>query len=231
MPPKQPKFAFVSKGNRPVKIDLEKQITHFIDSKRIEKRSPKTISAYFQVLEQFRKWFVDTGEKEISSEILRKYIGYLTSEKIRWDDYPTSPNGGCGLSARTVNNVIRNMRIFLNYLMKERIISHSPMNAVNYQIQNKETFEIFTDEEVTKLLGSPNLRVYTGRRDFCMMLVLIDGGLRIKEMTSLLVSDIDFKLRQVTIRAEIAKTRTTRIVPLSQRTIKEIEKLISYMDL
>ncbi|GIO30777.1 MULTISPECIES: tyrosine-type recombinase/integrase [Paenibacillus] len=230
MPQKQPKFAFVSKAHRPVKIDLEKHITKFLDSKRIEKRSPKTISAYAQVLEQFKKWYVERGSKEITTEVLREYIGYLTSEKVRWDDHPTSPTSGVGLSARTVNNVIRNMRIFFNYLVRERIITHSPMNAVNYQTEEKDTFEVFTDDEVKKLLSAPNLRVYTGRRDYCMMLVLIDGGLRIKELTNLRVSDVDFKLRQVTIRAEIAKTKTTRVVPLSQRTIKEIEKLIAYMD-
>ncbi|CAH1194587.1 Tyrosine recombinase XerD [Paenibacillus auburnensis] len=228
---KDPKFTFVSKGGKSVKIALAKHIPQFIDSKRLENRSPKTISAYTQVLEQFRKWYEATDYKDFTAEILREYIEYLTFSKSKWDDHPTSPIGSVGLSPRTVNNVIRNMRIFFNYLIKERIITHSPMDEVNYQREEKDTFEVFTDEDVLRLLSAPNRRVYTGRRDYCMMLVLIDCGLRIKELTGLRVSDVDFKLRQIVIRAEIAKTNTTRVVPISQRTIKELEKLIAYMDI
>ena len=230
MPQKQPKFNFVSKANKPVKIDVDKNIERFLDSKRIAKRSPETISAYAQVLNQFNKWYKDSGKKEITTDLLRNYIDYLTTEKVRWDDHPTSPNGDSGLGARTVNNTIRNMRIFFNHLVKERIITYSPMNEVEYQKEDKDTFEVFTDDEVLKLLSAPNLRVYTGRRDYCMMLVLIDGGLRIGELTNLRVSDVDFKLRQLTIRAKTSKSRATRIVPLSIRTVKELEKLIAYMD-
>lgn len=231
MPQKQPKFTFVSKANKPIKIDLEKNIARFLDSKRINKRSPKTISAYSQVLNQFRKWHENKGKKEITTELLQGYINYLTNDKVKWDDHPTSPNGETGLTPRAVNNVIRNMRIFFNYLVKERIISYSPMDEVEYQKEDKDTFNVFTDDEVLNLLSAPNLKVYTGRRDYCMMLVLIDCGLRIGELTGLRVSDVDFKLRQLTIRAETSKSRMTRIVPLSTRTIKELEKLVAYMDI
>ncbi|MNW48902.1 Tyrosine recombinase XerD [compost metagenome] len=230
MPQKNPKYTFVNKGGKPLKISLEKHIPLFLESKRIERRSPKTISAYKQVLDQFAKWYEDGGHKEITTEVLRNYIAYLSFEKTQWDDHPTSPNGGKGLSARTINNVIRNMRIFFNYLIKERVITYSPMDAVSYQTEAKETFEVFTDEDVIKLLSAPNRHVYTGRRDYCMMLVLCDCGLRLKELTSLRVSDVDFKLRQIVIRAEVAKTNTTRVVPISQRTVKELDNLISFMD-
>ncbi|WP_139994543.1 tyrosine-type recombinase/integrase [Paenibacillus paridis] len=225
-----PKYTFASKRGRSVKFDLETQIERFLQAKRIEKRSPKTIITYAQTLNQFREWFETQNDREMNSELMRDYVHYLTFEKVSWDDHPTSPSGKVGLSPRTVNNSIRNIKVFFNYLMKERIIKQSPLEAINYQKEEKDTFELFTDEDVLKLLSAPNRRVYTGHRDYCMMLVLIDGGLRVKEMTNLKISDIDFKLRQVTIRAEISKTNTTRVIPLSQLTIKEIEKLIEYMN-
>ncbi|AIQ13616.1 tyrosine-type recombinase/integrase [Paenibacillus durus] len=230
MTKKEAKFSFVTRGKKGVKVALDKHVPQFLDSKRIEKRSPKTLEAYAQVLEQFRKWYEAGSYSEITTEVLREYIEYLTFNKTKWDDHPTSPNGEKGLSPRTVNNVIRNMRIFFNYLVRERIITYSPMNAVSYQAEEKDTFEVFTDDDVLRLLSAPNKRVYTGRRDYCMMLVLCDCGLRIKELTNLRVYDIDFKLRQIVVRAEIAKTNTTRVVPVSQRTLKELEKLIAYMD-
>lgn len=230
MPRKDPKFTFVSKGGKPVKLALEKSITQFIDAKRIAKRSPKTIGAYKQSLEQFRKWYEAAGHSTITTEILREYIEYLTFSKEKWDDHPTSPTGDVGLSPRTVNNVIRYLRIFFNYLVNERLITYSPMNHVSYQKEEKETFSVFTDEDVLKLLAAPNRKVYTGRRDYCMMLVLCDGGLRLGELTGLRVSDIDFKLRHIVVRAEISKSGITRVVPISQLTCKELEKLVSYIN-
>jgi integrase/recombinase XerD len=41
---------------------------------------------------------------------------------------------------------------------------------------------------------------------------------------------VDLKLRQITVRAEISKTKTTRIIPISKTTAKEIERLIKFMN-
>lgn len=225
-----PKYTFASRRGRTVKFDLETQIERFLQAKRIEKRSPETIETYAQSLGQFFKWYSARSESDISTDIVREFVHYLAYEKTRWDDHPTSPNGRVGLSPRSVNNLVRVLKVFFNYLKAERVITHSPMDAINYQKEGKETFELFTDEDVVKLLSAPNRRIYTGHRDYCMILMLVDGGMRIKELTSLKISDIDFKMRQVTIKAESSKTMTTRVIPLSQRTVKELEKLISYMN-
>ncbi|KJK28416.1 tyrosine-type recombinase/integrase [Paenibacillus polymyxa] len=230
MTAKTPKFSFVTKRTPSVSIPLEKHIAEYLETKRIAKRSPKTILAYAQSLDQFRKWHDEHGKPDITTDLLREYIAYLSFEKVRWDDHPTSPNGEIGLSPRTVNNIIRNMRVFFNYLVRERIIKESPMNAVDYQTEEKETFETFVDTDVIKLLGAPNRRVYTGLRDYCLMLVLCDCGFRVSELTSLKVSDVDFKLRQITVRAEFSKTKTTRVAPISQKTTKELENLVSFIN-
>jgi integrase/recombinase XerD len=230
---KQPKFTFVSKKqDRPIKLDLNKAINDFLYAKRVEKRSPRTIEAYEQSLNQFCKWLNNNTNNNsgITTDTMRQYIHYLTYVKTQWDDHPTSPNGKVGLSTRTVNNNIRILKIFFTHLVKERVITQSPMDAIGYQKEEKDTFEVFTDDDVLKLLAAPNKRIYTGLRDYTMMLVLCDTGLRIKELTSLRVSDVDLKLRQITVRAEISKTKTTRIIPISKTTAKEIERLIKFMN-
>lgn len=116
-------------------------------------------------------------------------------------------------------------------MVNERVISSSPLDVIHYQKEEKNTFQVFKDEDVIRLLSAPNRRVYTVLRDYCMLLVLCDTGLRLGEMTSLKVSDVNFQLRQIVVQAEHAKTRTTRVVPISQKTAKDLEKLISYMNI
>lgn len=226
-----PKFTFISKRESEIQINVREETEKFLYTKRIEKRATKTVEAYRQVLDQFSKWYENSEHSGITTEVMRDYIHYLSYEKERWDDHPTSPKGVKGLSPRTVNNVTRNLKIFFNHLVRERRINESPMDAVGYQIEEKDTFEVFSDEDVLKLLESPNRRIYTGLRDYVMMLVLCDTGLRIKELTHLKISDVDFKLNQIVVRASIAKTRTTRVTPISKLTARELEKLISYMNI
>ncbi|WP_127506602.1 tyrosine-type recombinase/integrase [Paenibacillus humicus] len=225
-----PQLQFKSKRDKPLVFDFQRAVTEFLYAKRIEKRSPRTLLTYEQTLSQLGRWLADKGHRNVDSEVIRDYVHYLSFEKTRWDDHPTSPNGVVGLSPRSVNNIIRNLRSFFNHHVKERTIAYSPMDAIRYQTEDKDTFEVFTDDEVKRLLDAPNRRVFTGLRDYCMMLVLIDTACRVGELTQLRISDVDLKTRTITFRAEITKTKTTRVIPISKRTAKEVEVLISFMN-
>lgn len=227
---KNPKFTFVSKRDKPIVFDLESAISKFLYVKRVAKRSKKTIQTYEQSLNQFCKWLSQREKNEITTDVLLEYIHYLTYEKKCWDDHPTSPTGEDSLSPWSVNNTIRNLRTFFNYAASERLIAYSPMTAIKLQQVDKHTFEVFTDDEVGKLLEQPNQRIYTGLRDYCMMLVLVDTACRCGELTELKISDVNFKLRQITFRAENTKSSVSRTVPISQRTAKALEKLVSFMN-
>ena len=204
--------------------DLEQLLEKFLDSRRLAKRSEKTLKTYRQSLGKFIEWLMKE-ERGLDPESVSDYIRYLSFEKERWDDHPTSPRGQVGLSPRTVNNTLRNIKVFTNYLYGEKLISQVPAASLRYQKEANDTFEVFSDDDVLRLLEAPSQRVYTGFRDYTMMLVLIDTGLRISELTGIKLSDIDFPSRQIYIRAENAKSSVGRLVPLSPKTAKELDKL------
>jgi integrase/recombinase XerD len=72
--------------------------------------------------------------------------------------------------------------------------------------------------------------MYTGFRDYVMMLVLTDTGLRISELTSIKRGDVNFQTRQIVIHAENSKKNETRVVPISQKTTKEIAELADFIN-
>lgn len=212
------------RGKTSVNIDLEKWLDKFLDNKRLANRSEKTIKTYRQSIGKFIDWLGETNRK-LDSDSVTEYIRYLKFEKERWDDHPTSPTAGTGVSPRTINNIMRNVKVFCNFLLKENVISQVPTANVSYQKESNDTFEVFSDDDVMKLIAAPNQRVYTGFRDYVMMLVLIDTGLRISEMTGVRLCDVDFATRQIYIRAENVKTRIGRFVPISAKTAKELDRL------
>lgn len=65
----------------------------------------------------------------------------------------------------------------------------------------------FSEDQVRKLLDSPNKTTFIGFRDYVIMMVLLDTGLRIGELFSLKKSDVDFE--QLIINSTMGKSKDT----------------------
>lgn len=88
------------------------------------------------------------------------------------------------------------------------------------------TIETITAEQADKMLeamlgnsNSPQKRM-RGVRNRCMMMLMLDSGLRVGELVKLLQSDLIFNKEPVSslrVRSEIAKGKRERLVPLSER--------------
>ena len=76
-----------------------------------------------------------------------------------------------------------------------------------------------------------NKQLLTGLRNYTITLLMLDAGLRVGEATQLLITDLVVAgepVESLEIPAEIAKNKTSRIVPLTQRLHRALEKMIAY---
>lgn len=83
------------------------------------------------------------------------------------------------------------------------------------------------EKEVHALLQQPDKNTYAGFRDYCLLCLSIDTGIRPGEALQLTPDDFHLEKGEVSIRAEISKTRTPRIIPLSSHTVSAIGRLLS----
>lgn len=51
---------------------------------------------------------------------VRQYIYYMTFEKVKWDAHPTNVSTTAGVSARSVNNAVRFLRVFYNWAVTKK---------------------------------------------------------------------------------------------------------------
>jgi len=227
------KFEFLARTNDNTtrNFDLEKTIILFLDDKKLQKRSEKTIKTYRVALAHYTKYCNDHDLNGNEQDCVRQYIHYMTFEKVKWDDHPTNISTTVGVSPRSINNAIRFIRVFYNWAVSKKYINHNPANDVGLQKENQESFEIFTDDEMESLLNSPRRRSYTGMRDYTMMVLMIDTGLRVGEMTNLVRGDFDLTYRQINIRAEISKSKRSRVVPISRTTANLLQDLFDYTNI
>jgi integrase/recombinase XerD len=83
----------------------------------------------------------------------------------------------------------------------------------------------FTDKELRQLFGVLDLRQYSCFRDWIIMLLLLDRGIRINELVNVQMSHLDSKQLTFTIPAEVAKNRKSRTIPISIKVMKLLTEL------
>ena len=177
-----------------------------------ERASERTLKDYQSHFRYFKAW-VDGRNKDlpvskITTKILHEYVSYMSNEKVQFDDHPTkkrSKKGIRGLSPMTVNVRIRTLRAFLNWAFANGYIRVNIAQNLKLQKVDEDKIMAFTQEQVKKLLLMPDRPTFSGFRDYVLMLMLLDTGLRINELLSIEVSDVDFETLMLTVPWEKAK--------------------------
>ena len=115
---------------------------------------------------------------------------------------------------------------FFRWATAEGLVTADPMVGITKRKENDVPRSV--DEELIKrLLSLPNTKMFCGLRDFCLLVLTMDTGIRPGEAFGLRVDDFNLRAFEVTVRPSVAKTRTARTLPLSPITVDVVNKLIT----
>ena len=202
--------------------------------------SKKTMKSYEQTLKLFQLYMEkEQGIKEIdkvTSKQIREYISYLkergkyTIQVANADiNRPESrADNGKDISITTINNYLRNIKVFYNYLDEEHIISDNPVRRIKQLKQTIEKKEPLTKDEVRRLLGAYDTTVFHEYRDYMTTKLLLSVGARIGETLSLEIDDLDF--RNNTILFKDTKNKKEKLSYMTPKLSSEMKKWISYKE-
>ncbi|MBK3332663.1 tyrosine-type recombinase/integrase [Persephonella atlantica] len=154
--------------------------------------SPKTKKLYFQVNKNFIE-FVRKKPEEITQKDVQSYIQYLihTNKRIS-----------------TIKTVYMAIRLFF-----EKLMGYLNLSDIELPKQEKSIPEVLTRKEVKLLIK--NIK---SQKHKLIIKIAYSCGLKLSEVLSLTVSDIDFENRAVKV-----KGKNKRIVPASENLIREIK--------
>ncbi|MFV8520887.1 tyrosine-type recombinase/integrase [Bacillus sp. SBS7] len=227
------------KGKR-VKKELRTFATQTIDdlfekfyhAKLAEGRATRTLHQYKENFRYFT-YFLDYKSLSrnidtITTDVIRNYVVFMQNEKIQFEDHNYKPNDckKVGLSPSTLNTRLKTLRVMFRFFVDEDLIRSNPMKQVKDVNEPQEEITILTVDELRRLLDVPNKRSYSDFRDYVIMNLLLDTFLRISEALSLTANDIDFSAKVITVRATVAKSRKSRIVPIKNTTANLLKDLI-----
>ncbi len=143
---------------------------------------------------------------EVTIEDIRDLIYFLKNERK--------------LSQVSINSVIGHLKKFFGYLVDMEAITKSPADKIQKGKVDKNPIIPFSDEQMASLLKQPDPRTFKGFRDYCVMLLLADTGMRIGELLKISIEDIDFKNLEIIL--DSTKNRNSRKVGISELTKKEL---------
>ena len=215
------------------KLTLQQAVDLVIAGKKAEGLRERTIRDYIKMWGYFTKWLNKHYPEiemvnDLTPDMFRNYVNYLQYDARRYEGHTLIDvkKQGVGLKPTTINIRLRTYRSMLNYLERESLIEFNPMDNVRLMRQDIDLTNCFTDEEVKELFKQPNQRDYVGFRDFVIMNLMLDTGMRVNEILGLRIGDIDFQTRFITLNGEQNKNRKPRLIPVSSYVCKLLLQIV-----
>lgn len=162
-------------------------IKKYIATKRLEGKSERTLKRYLPEIERMAN-YINKKIPEITSFDLRFYLAmYKEDRKI---------------SNRTLENMRKTLSSFFTWLHDEGLIPYNPtksLSKIKYEKVVKKPFTAIDREKIKNAC--------TNVRDLALTEFLYATGLRVSEVSSLDITDIDFVSREGTVIGKGAKER------------------------
>ena len=189
---------------------LESAMRNFLSIKQAQMLSNETMRDYQVQLERF------VGRSRNSTE-------YSLLEQDTLTFFTAIPN----TSPARYNKPYQYVNAFLNWMVKQEYIQKNPI-AVNELKKRRDEGNIkpVSVTDLQSFMACLDKNTYTGLRTYTIILVMMDCGIRTKELLGLQEHDFDAVNHTLRVSKTVAKTRRERVLYLSPQTVKAISAFI-----
>ncbi len=185
-------------------IDL---IEAFIDTIWMEKGlSSNTLSSYKQDLVSFNSWLPTNNIVDADRTTILDYLSYRLKK---------------GYSSKSTSRSLSSIRSFYKYLLFNSFISLDPTEKIESPKIGHSLPKILSEQDVLELIRTPDTRNPIGIRDRAMLEILYATGLRITELITLEL--VNLNVRQGLVRV-MGKGSKERLVPIGEQALYWADK-------
>lgn len=170
----------------------------FVREQRIRHNSTSTIEYYKISLDKFAEFTGDIDTEDLTIELYKAYTLHLLDDTQ--------------LKSTSVHTYLRAVKAFYNFLINEELISDCS-RKLRLVKQDKKVIVPLSDVEIGKLLDCFNCSDVLGLRNKCIVVLMLDSGLRLGEVVRLRLDDVFLDGSFIIVNGKGSKQR---VVPLGQ---------------
>ena len=189
---------------------MEKQIKLFLEFLENEKKlSENTLQSYKRDIVQFQEYLNNErlAFSKINQQEIKRYIDHL--KKI-------------GKKTSTISRNLASIRSFYQFLVRTRRVRKDPTEGMQSPKIEKKAPSILSSDEVELLLEQPTDTDLKGIRDKAMLEFAYATGMRVTEIISLNINDVNFNTSYVVCSNGVKK----RNIPLGTISLKALEEYV-----
>ncbi len=178
-------------------------IDEFIESLKARQASPNTLASYERDIVQFSNYFESQDKKifNLTKDDMQEYINHLIAE---------------GKSNSTISRSTASIKALYRYLVNKKLAEENIAENVEAPKVNRKEPMILTSAEIEKLLEQPDLSELKGQRDKAMLEILYATGIRVTELISLRVEDVNLNNGYIKVK----KKNSERHIPLGNLALR-----------
>jgi len=196
--------------------DLASLIPSWRRHLRAENKSQRTIQSYVEAATQLVDFLSSESLSTFPADIGRSDVSAFIGSVL--DRH----------SPATAANRYRSLQQLFRWLEDEEEVVVSPMHKLRPPAVPMNPVPVLSESQLRALVGACEGRTFTSLRDASMIRLFVDTGIRLSELASLKhprAADPDVDLDYGEVRV-LGKGRRWRLVPLSPRTVKALDRYI-----
>ena len=189
------------------KDDIERYGAYLAEEKHA---SQNTVSSYLRDVTQFAEYlrnYEDASLREATGEMVQGYMNWMM---------------GRGKSAASVTRFLASVKSFYQFLVSQGDMAVNPAKGIAAAKVERKYPEILTSKEVELFLEQPQCVDAKGFRDHAMLELLYATGIRVSELISLDLEDLNLAAGFI----RCSSRGKERIIPLYQTAIKALNDYV-----
>lgn len=190
----------------------QQQIERFIDTIWSEKGLSKlTLDAYQQDLKLFSQWLVEKNESLIdaSQTLILQYLAFKVDKKS---------------SARSNARLLSTLKQFYRFHLRTGERVDNPAGLIDAPKLSRHLPDSLSESDCEKLLNAPDIKTEYGLRDRCMLELMYSSGLRVSELVSLELNQLNQNLGLIRLTG---KGNKERVIPVGEEALYWIKKYLT----
>ena len=194
-----------------VRMSYYVALEEFILTKQAEGLSHATITWYRYSTLRFTKFLGQDLPLDDALDRSREYVVELRATK---------------LSSSSVAGYVRALLVFMNWSYGQGYLTKDPSKILKRVRERQRVPDPLTDLEIKLLMNNlPNPKTFIGCRNRVALMLMLDSGLRVGELSGIRVKDVHMNDREIRV---LGKGDKERVIPLGDTTLAELRRYVTW---